>query len=139
LIPLLLANLAPALFLAGIAWFLQVVQLPLLADREDFPRYIRAHRFRNTLLMAPPMLIELAASVNFWWASRDVAASLLIVLLAAIWLITFLAIIPGFRRLTSGYGHGKVRHLILWNGVRTACWTARSGILLYIVASGIRT
>jgi hypothetical protein len=135
---ILLANLAPALFLAGIASFLQFVQLPLLRDSADFSHYIRDHRFRNTLLMSLPMLIELIAAVLLFLQSRSAAATLLLAALLAVWLVTFLGIVPSFRRLTHGYDSITVNRLITWNGVRTLCWTARSGALLYIVAKGLR-
>ena len=138
MIAILLANLAPALFLAGIAWFLEIVQLPLVRDAADFPRYIRAHRFRNTLLMALPMAVELAASILLWSNWRGMAATLLLALVLAIWLATFMGVIPGFHRLTRGYDQMAVNRLIAWNGVRAVCWTARSGVLLYIVARGHR-
>jgi hypothetical protein len=137
LIAILLANLGCALFLAGIAWFLQVVQLPLLRDAADFSRYIRAHRLRNTLLMALPMAVELVSAMRLW-ESGGVVATVLLVLVLATWLATFAGIIPGFRRLVRGYDKMAVNRLIGWNGVRTVCWTARSGALLYIVARGIR-
>ena len=138
MIALLLANLGCALFLAGIAWFLQVVQLPLLRDAADFPRYIRAHRLRNTLLMALPMAVELVSAMRLWWESGGVVATVLLVLVLVIWLATLAGVIPGFRRLVRGYDMMAVNRLIGWNGVRTVCWTARSGALLYIVARGIR-
>jgi hypothetical protein len=134
----LLANLAPALFLAGLAWFLQIVQLPLLADRPEFGPWIREHRLRNTLLMTLPMIVELAASLLLYIDSRALPHVTSLILTLIIWFATLAGIVPGFNKLTRGYDMIAVNRLIAWNAVRTLCWTARSGILLYIIASRVR-
>lgn len=138
MIGILLANLVPAVFLAGIAWYLQVAQLPLLRDAGDFSGYIEAHRLRNTLLMLPPMAVEIGAAALLWWTSKDVVSLVLLALAGAILLITFLGIVPGFDRLTGGYDAAVVKRLLICNGFRTVGWTARSVILLWIVARSIR-
>ena len=138
MIGILLANVVSAVFLAGIAWYLQVVQLPLLRDRDDFPDYIAAHRLRNSLLMSLPMAVEIGAAVLWWSNSKDVASIVLLALAGLILLITFLGIVPGFHRLTKGYEAATVKRLLICNGLRTAGWTARSVILLWIVARSNR-
>lgn len=138
MIGILLANLVSAVFLAGIGWYLQVVQLPLLHDRDDFPDYIATHRLRNSLLMTLPMVIEIGAAVLLWWSSKDAVSLDLLVLLGAILAMTFLGIVPGFHRLTKGYDGATVKRLLICNGLRTVGWTARSVILLWIVARSNR-
>lgn len=131
---LYLANLAPALFLAGIAWYLQIVQLPLLRDSPDFAAYVRAHRFRNTLLMALPMAVELIAAALLWIENHGTISAMLFALVVFIWFATFAGITPEFRRLTRGYEKTAVARLIAWNSVRAACWAARSVVLLYVLS-----
>jgi hypothetical protein len=136
---LLLANLAATLFLTGLVWVLQVVQFPLMlrAGGLDFPAYVTEQRTRNTLLMAPVMLIELATAVWLLFdpraPHRDAFHALL--LLIVIWIVTFAAIVPIHSKLVRGYDDALVRKLILWNWIRTACWTLRSAFLLWMVIS----
>jgi hypothetical protein len=134
---LLLANLASTLFLTGLVWELQVVQFPLVlrAGGLDFPDYVKHQRTRNTLLMAPAMLIELITGglllADPHLPHRDVFhAALLIVV---IWIVTFASIIPIHSKLVRGYDQSTVRTLIRRNWIRTACWTLRSAILLWVV------
>jgi hypothetical protein len=134
---LLLANLASTLFLTGLVWELQVVQFPLMlrAGGLDFPDYVKHQRTRNTLLIAPAMLIELITGglllADPHLPHRDVFhAALLIVV---IWIVTFASIIPIHSKLVRGYDQSTVRTLIRRNWIRTACWTLRSAILLWVV------
>lgn len=105
------------------AWTLQVVQLPLfrIAARPDF---VKAHRRRNTILMAPPMLVELVGAVWLWQIPA-------LALVLAIWTVTFVWYIPAYSRLAQGHT-GAIRQLTAWNWVRTLCWTVRAALLLWI-------
>ena len=134
---LLLANLASTLFLTGLVWELQAVQFPLMlhAGGLDFPNYVKHQRTRNTLLMAPAMLIELATGglllADPHLPHRDVFhAALLIVV---IWIVTFGSIVPIHSKLARGYNENTARTLIRVNWIRTVCWTLRSAILLWVV------
>lgn len=125
---LLVANLAAAFFLTGLSWFLQFVQLPILrrVGATEFSRIAALHRRRNTLLMAGPMMFEMIVAVLYGW--RSVAFGLL----AAVWLITFLRHVPLHRRLLAGYDAEILPQITRWNLLRTLCWTARAGILVYL-------
>ncbi|HUA86159.1 MAG TPA: hypothetical protein VMB85_20020 [Bryobacteraceae bacterium] len=133
---ILLANLSAALFLTGLSWFLQIVEYPLLAhlDTPDFPKFAALHRRRNTLLMAGPMTVEMITAawmlVRPELPHRDVFRAFL--LLIVIWLITFSRHFPLHRRLLHGYNREILRSLEKWNWLRTLCWTARAGLLIFI-------
>jgi hypothetical protein len=131
------ANLAATLFLTGLVWELQAVQFPLMlrAGGLDFPSYVKHQRTRNTLLMAPVMLVELITGL--WLLAdphlphRDVFHGALLILI--IWVVTFAVIIPLHSKLGRGYDQSAVRTLIRRNWIRTVCWTLRSAILLWVV------
>ena len=110
-------------------WVLQVVQLPLLRriGPGEFAEYARGHRRRNTMLMALPMAVELATAIWLWIVVP-------LVLLAVIWIVTFVWYVPHYARLTRGYNAHTVRCLIGWNWVRTICWSARAAILLWLAS-----
>jgi hypothetical protein len=130
---ILIPNLAATLFLTGLAWFLQTVQLPLLAHlREaDFAESIRLQRRRNTILMAPAMLIELVTTVAITGALRPdwltVSAAALV---AVIWIVTFLFIAPINARLTKGFDARALQSLIRVNWIRTIAWTLRAVLVV---------
>lgn len=133
----LLVNLAATLFLTGLVWALQVVQFPLMlqAGGIDFPSYVKQQRARNTLLMAPVMLIEMATAV--WLLAdprvphRDAFHAMLLLLI--VWIATFATIIPVHSKLIRGFDETLVRRLIRHNWIRTIGWTLRSAILIRIV------
>jgi hypothetical protein len=134
----LVTNLAVTLFLTGLVWELQVVQFPLMlhAAELDFPDYVKYQRTRNTLLMAPVMLIELIT--GGWLLAdphlphRDLFHAALLILI--IWTVTFASIVPIHSKLVRGYDQRLLRTLIRRNWIRTACWSLRSAILLWIAA-----
>lgn len=140
---LLLANLSATLFLTGLAWFLQVVHLPLMfrADKSDFGRYAKTQRTRNTALMTGPMLIELITAIWLWIATpaRLSHANLFhaFLLLAIIWIVTFASIVPLHSRLIAGYDEPVIGLLIRRNWIRTGCWTLRSAIMIWIAAGAM--
>jgi hypothetical protein len=130
----LLSNLAATLFLTGLVWELQVVQFPLMlrAGGLDFPDYVTHQRRRNTLLMAPVMLIELVTGGWLLADDRDTFPAALLILI--IWTVTFASIVPIHSKLVRGYDQRLLRTLIRRNWIRTACWSLRSAILLWIAA-----
>jgi hypothetical protein len=136
---ILLANFAATLFLTGLSWFLQVVHFPILArlDTPDFSIYATMHRRRNTLLMAPAMVVELATAAWLGVATpaafshRDMFHAFLLVVM--IWLITFFRHVPLHRKLLGGYDAQVLQTLIRWNWIRTCCWSGRAVFLLFLV------
>lgn len=74
------------------------------------------------------MVVEFAAAIWFGQIPG-------LVLVGAIWLVTFVFYIPLYTRLTRAFDASLVRRLIAWQWVRTLCWTARSVILLWITAT----
>ena len=141
---LLLAHVAATLYMTGLIWFVQIVHYPLFAAvaKSEFPAYERRHASLTTWVVAPPMLIELA-SWGLLLASRpgELSTDSLLIggaLLAVIWLSTFLIQVPCHNRLTLGFDASVHRRLVLSNWIRTAAWTARSALLLDMVAGLIR-
>ncbi len=134
---LVLSNLAATFFLTGLAWFLQVVHLPLMLDARgaDFTIYAKKQRIRNTSLMAAPMLVELITAV--WLAidppPRLARANLVVaaLLVAQVWISTC-AIVPLHSRLIESYDEGTIRAVIRRNWVRTIAWTSRAVLMTWL-------
>jgi hypothetical protein len=136
---LLLANLASTLLLTGLAWSLQLVQLPILTTGENPELKVRLmrHRVLNTRLMILPMATEFASAAWLAWSVRT--APVLIAFL--LWLIIGYATVCYsliHRKPGKDFQKLALDRLKQWNWLRTLCWTARSGILLWIVAGEIR-
>jgi hypothetical protein len=104
-----------------------VVQLPAFLKIGQ-PDVVRLYRFRNTVVMALPMAVELITAI---WLGH--LAGLLLVLV--IWAVTFALYVPDYVRLTHGHDASLIRRLIAWQWIRTLCWTGRSALLLWIAAA----
>ncbi|HST60718.1 MAG TPA: hypothetical protein VLK84_18605 [Longimicrobium sp.] len=132
---IVILHLASTGVMIGIIWFVQVVHYPLmaLAGREQYPAYQAAHSRRTTVVVMPPMLLELATGV--WLALRPSpifpasAAWAGLALLALVWASTFFLQVPQHRRLEAGFDAAAHRRLVQSNWIRTVGWTLR-GILL---------
>jgi len=119
--------------MTGLIWFVQIVHYPLFGavGNADFPAYEREHQRRTTLVVAPVMLIELAAAATlcFRTAGTDRTLALTgVLLLAAIWASTWLLQVPLHNRLAAGHQPPLVRRLTATNWLRTAAWTARAAV-----------
>lgn len=138
---LLVIQAATTLMMTGVIWFVQVVHYPLMerTGRENFREYQAQHVRLTTMVVAPLMLAEAATSVlllihrpptiSLWSASLGCG------LLVAIWLSTSLLQVPLHRQLERGFEVRVHRRLVAGNWIRTACWTARAGLVSYWLAS----
>ena len=59
-----LANLGATLYMVGLIWFVQIVHYPLFSEvmRPDFGVYEALHSRLTTLIVMPPMLIEIGTA-----------------------------------------------------------------------------
>lgn len=136
---LVLTNLAATLWLSGVAWSLQIVQLPILL-RGDYPELVRQlalHRGLNSRLMALPMAVEFVTAIVLVveppaGASRAILSVAAILSCAIEYSTVWYALIH--RKLKRGYDKSAMCRLKNWNAVRTAGWTVRAGLMLWIAA-----
>jgi len=141
---LLLANLAATLFMIGVIWFVQVVHYPLFAKvrREDFRAYELRHTSLTTWVVAPPMLLEAStALLLFWFPPTGVSTwqlSMGLALVAVIWLSTALFQVPCHNALAQGFDPAVHRRLVGTNWIRTAAWSARGLLVLWMTMSAFR-
>ena len=146
---LLLANLSSSLVMTGLIWFVQIVHYPLFASvgADGFSRYETKHSQLTSFVVGPPMLIEAATSIALVFAGPHgpgrhelplwaVVAGL--VLVGVIWLSTAIILIPCHARLEVGFHGNTHRRLVNGNWIRTAAWTLRSCLALFLVSRGPR-
>lgn len=136
----LLVQLGTTLPLVGLIWFVQVVAYPLFGrvGAAEFPAYHEAHARLITYVVAPLMLGELAGALA--WLIRPgegvpryvawVGAALAV----AAWLVTMFVSVPKHDVLARGFDPRAHELLVLTNWLRTATWTARGAMLLWVVA-----
>jgi hypothetical protein len=139
-----LIHLAATLFLVGLIWVVQVVHYPLFArvGVEQFHDYWRGHTRLITWLVAPAMLAEVVTSVLLF-AVRPAGLSLPVLgvafgLLAVNWLSTWLVQIPLHEQLGRRFEADTLGRLVLTNWVRTAAWTLRGVLVLWLTAELLR-
>jgi hypothetical protein len=136
---MLAINCAITWALVGLIWTIQVVHYPLMAavGKAEWAAYHAAHSERITFLVAPLMLAEVVAagalvlarpsSVPLW------AAWFACGLVAAAWLATGFLSVPSHGRLSAGLSVQEIGYLVATNWVRTAAWSARGGLLLWLL------
>jgi hypothetical protein len=139
----LLANLGSTLFMVGVIWFVQVVHYPLFSrvGGEGFALYSEAHSRLTTYVVGPPMLVEAAtalllvfhrpAEVPLWAALVGLA------LVGMIWASTALLQVPRHRALGSGFDRAALSGLVLTNWLRTAAWSVRGALVLWMAARAL--
>ena len=142
---LLLVHAAATLFLVGLIWFVQVVHYPLFAQvgSEAFPAYAVSHSQRTTYVVVGPMLVELITALLLVWrglpaGTPPVLAWVGLGLVGVVWLSTMFLQVPQHSALASGFQPGPWRVLVTSNWLRTVAWTARGGLVLYLLARAMR-
>lgn len=129
---LALAHAAVTVALAGLIWTVQCAVYPQFAavGREAFAAYHRAYVRGITAVVAPLMGAEVVTAGLL--LAQGVRGPLFLgslVLIAMVWLVTFLVEVPLHRRLAAGFDADLHRQLVLTNWARTLAWTARAGMV----------
>jgi len=138
---LFLIHLASTLFMTGVIWFVQIVHYPLFeqAGRAEFSGYHGRHSVLTTWVVGPPMILEaFSAVLLFWFRPAAVPTWLLgagLALLAVIWLSTAFLQVPGHGLLSRGFAEDAHRRLVRTNWVRTAAWSLRALLVLWMTRS----
>ncbi len=134
----LLLHVAATGMMIGVIWFVQIVHYPMfrLVGGDGFARYEAVHSRLTTVVVAPPMLVELATGAYLalrppaglpaaaFWAG--------LALIAVLWASTGLLQVPMHRVLERGFDPAAHRRLVATNWIRTVAWSAR-GILLLVL------
>ena len=133
----LLAQVATTWAMAGIIWFVQLVQYPSFArvDPASFTEFHAHHSSAISVIVAPLMIVEALSALAFSWAPLRVQTPwqiwLGIGLVAVIWASTFFLQVPAHGKLGSGFDESTWRFLVNSNWVRTIAWSARAALVSY--------
>lgn len=138
-----LAHLAATLTLFGVIWIVQVVHYPLFAGvgRDGWTAYEAAHQVRITWIVGPAMVLELATAV---WLVLDPPEAFPLwalwvgaLAVALIWVSTLLLSVPAHNVLSAGWDADAHGRLVGTNWLRTALWSARAGLVLWLASLAI--
>jgi hypothetical protein len=136
----LLVHLAATVFMVGVIWFVQIVHYPLFGrvGADGFAWYSTAHSRLTGFVVGPPMLVEAATAFALVVRPpQGVPFSLIsigLVLLGVIWLSTALLQSPQHTVLGRGFRPASHRFLVRTNWIRTALWTVRGLLVLWMTA-----
>jgi len=132
---LALLHLVPTLLMTGVIWFVQVVHYPLFrrVGAQAFSAYEAENVTRTTWVVLPTMLAELGLTIWLCLAAPGVATTTGLLLLAFIWLTTFVEQVPCHARLQVRANDIDMLRLVRGNWLRTIAWTARSALALALV------
>lgn len=135
---LFLAHVASTLTMLGVILIVQVVHYPLFGHvgEASYAAYQSEHMARITWIVLPAMTVELAtAAALAWWQPLGLPGWAVwtgLALVAVIWASTALIQVPLHSTLTHGFDADAHRALVLSNWIRTAAWTARSALVLWL-------
>ncbi len=138
---LLVIHCGLAFYMTGLIWFVQVVHYPLFAavGSVQFAAYEKLHVQRISWVVGPAMAMEAVTALALLSAVPApigrAALTANTVLLALAWLSTVMWQAPVHAILMRGFDAAAARRLVDTNWVRTVCWTLRSLLLAYCVAS----
>jgi hypothetical protein len=141
----LLANLGSSLAMTGLIWFVQIVHYPLFASvgEREFACYEKKHSRLTTLVVGPLMLVEAGAAVGLVIVGQGRLAAWAVWagvgLVALIWLSTAAIQVPCHTRLAGGFSGEVHRRLVRSNWIRTAAWTLRSCLAVFLMWRGGET
>lgn len=132
---LLVVHAAATWALVGVIWYVQLVRYPRFAavPREEFPAYQEGNIRRMTYAVGPIMICEGAAAAALAWRLRDGPALAGLALLAVLWSSTAFVQLPLHRALQGGFDDSLHRRLLRTNWVRTAAWSARGVLTLWML------
>ncbi len=135
---ILLLHLGATLFMVGLIWFVQIVHYPLFGEvgEAGFARYEQLHASRTTWVVGPPMLLELATALFLIYRRPPGVSAwavwLGLALLGVIWLSTAFLQVHRHNALGQGFDTATHRALVVSNWVRTAAWSLRGGLVLWM-------
>jgi hypothetical protein len=139
----LLANLSTTLFMVGVIWFVQVVHYPLFSrvGAEGFALYSAVHSRLTTYVVGPPMLVETATALLLVFRRPAEIPSWAVLvglaLIGMIWASTALLQVPRHTALGSGFDRAALSGLVLTNWLRTAAWSVRGALVLWMTARAL--
>ncbi|MBB6431658.1 hypothetical protein [Algisphaera agarilytica] len=146
---ILLTNAAATLYMVGLIWMVQRVHYPLFdgVSEPQFAAYEARHTRAITPIVLPPMMVELVSAVGLVIVKPDAELGLVLPgwmpwvglgLVLLVWGVTFCCSVPQHVKLARGFDPKACRLLVNTNWLRTAGWTLRGGLVIWMLALVMR-
>lgn len=135
----LLVHAATTWAMVGLIWFVQVVHYPLFdgVGADGFVSFQQRHMRQTTWVVVPLMFAELGTALALLgWSPQGVGSAEVwfgLLLLFVVWVSTFALQVPRHAKLCRGFARDAHRGLVLTNWLRTAAWTARGVLVLFML------
>jgi uncharacterized membrane protein len=135
----LIANLISTIYMVGLIWMVQVVHYPLFAKvgSENYSAYQVSHQSLTTLVVGPPMLVEIFTAVLLvWYRPANVPSGIVylaLALLAIVWASTAFLQVPFHGKLAGQFDAVAHSKLVVTNWIRTIGWTARGALVTWML------
>lgn len=126
--------------MVGVIWVIQIVHYPLFGrvGESGFAAYAVEHANRITFVVAPLMLAELVTAGLLLRYRPEAfgprAVWLGLALVGVAWASTAFLQVPLHERLGRGFDRDAYESLVFTNWVRTAAWTARGALVIWMTA-----
>ncbi len=128
-------NLLAALMMTGVVLHEQIVHYPLFDEvgKKQFKLFMREHVLKTSYFVGPVLIFE--SIVALWLAimTPSIQATLALLLLVGVWIVTFMLLIPDYRDLAMEKDKKAIRKLLRNNLLRVGLWAARSLLLLSLL------
>ncbi len=141
---LTVVHLAATWWMVGMIWVIQTIHYPLFALVGDaaYRDYQQAHVDRIGNLVGLPWLVEGLCTLAVFalaptWRLR-VLTTVSGLAMAGILLATMAVSAPVNGDLLDGFDQDLLDELLVGNGVRTALWTLRGGLAVWITVEAVR-
>ena len=134
---ILLVHLALCFFMTGLIWMVQLVHYPSFRyiNMSNFTNFTSFHGRSIAPITAIPMILELLTGALLLFYFQNLVYSINFALLLLVWISTFFISVPLHKKLLVAHNTAIIEKLILTNWPRTALWTTRSCLLLWVVAN----
>ncbi|MBC22617.1 MAG: hypothetical protein CMJ32_01705 [Phycisphaerae bacterium] len=136
---LLVAQAVSTFGMLGVIWLVQLVNYPLkvFVPSDEFVRYQARHMRRITVVVGPLMLVEAGSSAWLVLLPLEgpmmIAAWIGMALVMVLWISTLVFQIPAHRKLEREKDQAAIASLVRFNWVRTIVWTARAGVVAWMM------
>ncbi len=133
-----LANVFATLTMFGVIWVVQLVHYPLFAGvgADGFAAYEAAHQARITWIVLPAMGLELGTAVALLWLRPAAVPAWMVwtglALVGVVWVSTAVVQVPLHATLSAGFDGDAHARLVVSNWIRTAVWSVRAGLVLWM-------
>lgn len=122
--------------MTGLIWIIQVIHYPsyrFIAE-DKFTEFHHFHTTAITMIVGPMMVIEVFSGLAILIDQKFNTISAINFLgLLGIWFATAFLSVPTHNLLSKGFNLENINYLVQTNWIRTILWTARSGLIVYLL------